>query len=433
VGGFYSPATETLERTALRELQLRRVGELLDEVVPANAFYSHKMAGMPPVSTWDAFRTLPFTTKQEIAADQYAAPPYGTNLTYPLERYIKFHQTSGTTGRAPIRWLDTEESWDWWANCWGHVFRGADVGPGDRVFYAFSFGPFIGFWAAYEGARKVGALTVPGGGMQTEQRLQAMADIGVTVLCCTPTYALRMAEVAEAAGIDLTTIGVRATVHAGEPGASVPGVRARIEAAYAARCHDHTGMTELGATGFTCREQNGVHLIESEFVFEVIDPSTCEPVPEGQQGELVATNLGRAGMPLIRYRTGDLVELDPTPCVCGRTFARLKGGILGRADDMVIVRGMNIFPSAIEGVLREFPEINEFRIEVSQQRSMEELRVLIDAQSGTDAAFARRVGDRLHDRLFGCASGARVGRRCAGRGWRRCPESVRAPRRCAGS
>ena len=126
------------------------------------------------ISCWDEFRALPFTTKTELAEDQLACPPYGTNLTYPLERYIKFHQTSGTTGKAPIRWLDTEESWDWWARCWGHVFRGAGVGPGDRVFYAFSFGPFIGFWAAYEGARKVGAMTMPGGGMQTEQRLQAM-------------------------------------------------------------------------------------------------------------------------------------------------------------------------------------------------------------------------------------------------------------------
>jgi phenylacetate-CoA ligase len=209
-----------------------------------------------------------------------------------------------------------------------------------------------------------------------------------------------MAEVAEQRGIALRDIGVRATVHAGEPGASVPGVRARIEQAWGAACHDHTGMTELGATGFTCQEQDGVHLIESEFVFEVIDPLTGQPVPEGEQGELVATNLGRAGMPLIRYRTGDLVRLDLSPCRCGRTFARLRGGILGRADDMLIVRGMNIFPSAIEGVLREFAEINEFRIEVSSTRSMEELRVLIDAQSGADAALAQRVGDRLHDRLL---------------------------------
>ncbi|HEY3060565.1 MAG TPA: phenylacetate--CoA ligase family protein [Chloroflexota bacterium] len=397
---YFDPHTETLGRTELRALQLQRVGALLDEILPSNTFYARKLGAQCRVTTWDEFGALPFTTKTEIAQDQVDYPPYGTDLTYPLARYIKFHQTTGTTGKAPVRWLDTDESWDWWARCWGHVFRGAGVGRGDRVFYAFSFGPFIGFWAAYEGARKVGAMTVPGGGIQTDQRLWAMRDLAVTVLCCTPTYALRMAEVAAEIGLDLREIGVRATVHAGEPGASVPGTRKRIEAAYGARCHDHTGMTELGATGFTCQEQDGVHLIESEFVFEIIDPSTGQAVPEGEQGELVATNLGRAGMPLIRYRTGDLVQLQTSPCRCGRTFARLRGGILGRADDMVIVRGMNIFPSAIEGVLREFPEINEFRIEISQQRAMDELRVLIDAQSGTHPAFAREVGQRLHDRLY---------------------------------
>jgi phenylacetate-CoA ligase len=243
-------------------------------------------------------------------------------------------------------------------------------------------------------------MTIPGGGMQTEQRLQSMLDNDVTVLCCTPTYALRMAELAEQMGIDLSGSSIHATVHAGEPGASVPGVRARIEQAFGAQCHDHTGMTELGATGFTCQEQDGVHLIESEFVFEVIDPRTLEPVPEGGQGELVATNLGRAGMPLIRYRTGDLARLDFTPCGCGRSFARLAGGILGRADDMVVVRGVNIFPSAIEGVLREFPEVSEFRIEVYSNRAMVELRVLLDPQPGTESGLAERVGHRLNDRLL---------------------------------
>jgi phenylacetate-CoA ligase len=388
-----------LERAKLRELQLRRVRELFAEILPRNAFYARKLGGRR-VETWDDFLELPFTTKSEIAEDQAQNPPYGTNLTYPIERYTKLHQTSGTTGKAPIRVLDTEESWDWWARCWGHVYRGAGVGPGDRVFFAFSFGPFIGFWAAYEGARKVGAMTLPGGGMQTEQRLKFMLDNDVTVLCCTPTYALRLAELAEQLGVDLAASAVRATIHAGEPGASVPGVRTRIEQAFGAHCHDHTGMTELGATGFTCQEQAGVHLIETEFVFEVIDPTTLRAVPSGAQGELVATNLGRAGMPLIRYPTGDLVQLDEMPCRCGRTFARLTGGILGRADDMVVVRGVNVFPSAIEGVLREFPEVSEFRIEVFSKRSMAELKVLLDPVPGSADNLATRVANRLNDRLL---------------------------------
>ena len=398
--GLFEPSTEALDRASLRSLQLRRVQALLDEILPSNAFYAAKFGSRRAVASWEDFAALPFTTKQELATDQARQPPFGTNLSYPIDRYIKLHQTSGTTGKAPIRWLDTEESWDWWARCWGHVYTAAGIGPGDRVFFAFSFGPFIGFWAAYEGTRKVGAMALPGGGMQTEQRLQAIFDDQASALCCTPTYALRMADEAQRLGLDLAASSVSATVHAGEPGASVPAVRARIEQAFGARCNDHTGMTELGATGFTCPQQAGVHLIESEFVFEVIDPRTLEPVPEGEQGELVATNLGRAGMPLIRYRTGDLVQVDASPCRCGRTFARLAGGILGRVDDMVVVRGVNVFPSAIEGVLREFPEVSEFRIEVFSRRSMAELKVLLEPLPGADTGLAERVAERLGGRLL---------------------------------
>jgi phenylacetate-CoA ligase len=398
---YFDVETETLPRDRLRQLQLERFQELLDEILPRNQFCAAKMGAQPRVANWQEFAELPFTTKQELVDDQLAHPPYGTNLTYPVERYTKLHQTSGTTGKAPLRVLDTPASWDWWARCWGHVYRGAGVGPGDRIFFAFSFGPFIGFWAAYEGTRTVSAMSIPGGGMQTDQRLQAMLDNAATVLCCTPTYALRMADEAQRLRIDLAHSPIRATVHAGEPGASVPSVRARIEAAYGAQCHDHTGMTELGATGFSCEQHAGVHLIETEFIFEVIDPETLKAVPPGSQGELVATNLGRAGMPLIRYRTGDLVQIDESPCACGRTFARLPSGILGRADDMVVVRGVNVFPSAIEGVLREFPEVSEFRIEVFNTRAMAELKVLLDPTTETShAQLAERVSARLHDRLL---------------------------------
>jgi phenylacetate-CoA ligase len=397
---YFDPTTETLPRDRLRAMQLQKLQNLLGEVLPTNAFYAAKLGKNRSVASWEDYRQLPFTTKQDIAEDQLQSPPYGTNLTYGLERYVKLHQTSGTTGKAPIRVLDTEESWDWWAHCWGHVYRGAGIGPSDRVFFAFSFGPFIGFWAAYEGCRTVGAMSIPGGGMQTDQRLEAMLDNDVTALCCTPTYALRMAEEAQRLGLNLAGSRIHSTVHAGEPGASVPGVRARIEAAYGAQCHDHTGMTELGATGFTCSAQAGVHLIESEFVFEVIDPQTLQPVAPGGQGELVATNLGRAGMPLIRYRTGDLVQIDESPCACGRTFARLPRGIMGRADDMFVIRGVNVFPSAIEGVLREFPEVSEFRIEVFSRRSMAELKVLLDPQPGANRELADLVAERLRDRLL---------------------------------
>jgi len=320
-------------------------------------------------------RRLPFTTKPELSRDQEAHPPFGTDLTFPLDRYVRIHQTSGTTGR-PLRWLDTAESWDWWQRCWMFVYRAAGVGPGDRIFFAFSFGPFIGFWAAFDAARRAGALAVPGGGLDSTLRLRLLAESGATVLVCTPSYALRLAEVARVAGIDAAALPVRVTIHAGEPGASIPATRRRIEAAWGAACIDHTGLTEVGATGFTCRAGE-LHLNESEFIAEVIDPETGAPAPGGE-GELVITNLGREGSPVVRYRTGDRVRLLRDRCACGRTFARLPGGILGRADDMLVVRGINVFPSVIEDVVRQFECVDEFRIEVRREREMLDVRVIVE-------------------------------------------------------
>ena len=309
-----------------------------------------------------------------MVADQAAHPPFGTNLTYPLERYVRVHQTSGTSG-APLRWLDTQESWDWWSRCWGFVLRGAGVGPTDRIFFPFSFGLFIGFWAGFEGARALGALVIPGGGQDSPTRLAWMEALGATVLVCTPSYALHLVEVARERGVDLAKLPVRTTVHAGEPGAGIPAVRARIEAGWNARTFDHGGMTEMGAYGYECSEQAGLHVNEAEFILEVIDPVTSEPATDG---ELVLTNLGRVGSPAIRYRTGDRVRLAEEACPCGRTFRRLEGGILGRLDDMLIVRGVNVFPAAIEGVVRRFAAIEEFQIEVFKDGELDEVRVLVE-------------------------------------------------------
>jgi phenylacetate-CoA ligase len=403
---FFRPELETVDRELLRVRQLARFQRLLVELWDGNRFYRAKLsqAGLEApeeVGDFQSYQRLPFTRKDELAADQREQPPFGTNLTYPLERYTKLHQTSGTSGGRPIRWLDTPESWQWWSTCWGYVYRGAGVGPGDRVFLAFSFGPFIGFWSAYEGAGTVGALTVPGGGQDTAQRIQTLLDNQATVLVCTPTYALRLVEVAREQGLDLTSSAVRVAIHAGEPGASIPATRRQIESAWGARCFDHTGLTEVGATGFTCSAQAGVHLIESEFIFEVVDPASGKPVAAGQQGELVVSNLGRAGMPVLRYRTGDLVELDDRPCGCGRTFARLWGGVLGRADDMIVVRGVNVFPSSIEDILREFADVQEFRLEVLERDRMAELRVLVEPAPGADGAgLAARVAGEIRRRLL---------------------------------
>jgi len=402
----YEASLETLPREELRALQWRKLRALAAEVLApgANAFLARKWgaAGLRAagdLGSWEDFARLPFTRKAEFAADQAGHPPFGTNLTYPLRRYVRVHQTSGTSG-APIRWLETQESWDWWARCWGFVLAGAGVAPGDRVFFPFSFGLFIGFWSGFEGARALGALAIPGGGQDSATRLAWMESLGATVLVCTPSYALHLLEVGRERGIDVAKLPVRTTVHAGEPGAGIPAVRARIEEGWGARAYDHAGMTEVGAYGYECAEQAGLHVNETEFIAEVVDPATGSPASEG---ELVLTNLGRLGSPAVRYRTGDRVRLASEPCGCGRTFVRLEGGILGRLDDMLICRGVNVFPSAIEGIVRRFAAIEEFQVEVSRDGALDEICVLVEcAEAGLERAlqeaFRVELGIRLEVR-----------------------------------
>ena len=394
---MFDRTLETLEPERLLGHQWRRFHGMAEELLASNQFVGRKWraAGVRSVEdlrSWDDFRRLPLTEKEELVDDQTSNPPFGTNLTYALERYVRVHQTSGTSG-SPLRWLDTQESWEWWARCWGFVLRGAGVGPADRVFFPFSFGLFIGFWAGFEGTRALGALAIPGGGQDSPTRLAWIEALGATVLVCTPSYALHLAEVARERGIDLSKLPVRITLHAGEPGAGIPAVRARIEDGWGARAFDHGGMTETGAYGYECTQQAGLHVNESEFIVEVIDPATAGPA---RDGELVLTNLGRVGSPVVRYRTGDHVRLAEAPCPCGRTFSRLEGGILGRLDDMLIVRGVNVFPAAIEGVVRRFPAIDEFQIEVFRVGELDEVRVLVEVG---DTAGASRLQEALRASL----------------------------------
>jgi phenylacetate-CoA ligase len=393
------------DQSALADQQRERLGALLAEILPRNAFYAHKFvaAGLSPghgPAPADLAR-LPFTTKAELLAEQAAHPPYGRVLTYPLTRYCRLHQTSGTAGR-PLRWLDTSESWQWLLGCWEAYYRIVGLCPGDRLFIAFSFGPFLGFWTAFESAVRLGYLCLPGGGMSSAARLRALVDNEVTVVLCTPTYALRLAEVAAQEGIDLARSPVRALIVAGEPGGCIPATRDRIEAAWGARVFDHYGMTEVGAVGIECLENPaGLHLLETDYVVEVIDPDTEKAVAPGQLGELVLTNLGRWGSPVLRYRTGDLVRIDSQPCPCGRPFVRLSGGILGRVDDMIHLRGNKLYPGALEAIIRRFSEVAEYRMQVDRSGALAELLVEIEpvpSASGTD--LAERVGRAIGAELL---------------------------------
>ena len=395
-------------REEIEAIQLRRLNEMLEAIIPRNRFYTTKFADaevdITSISTLEDLRKLPVTTKQELVDSQAEQPPYGANLSFPSTAYARLHQTSGTTGR-PMRWMDTHDSWNWIMECWRQIYLLAGLTPEDRLFFPFSFGPFIGFWAAFEGATRLGNFVIAGGGMSTSIRLQAMIENEATVVCCTPTYAMRMAEVAAAEGLDLRESSVRMLIVAGEPGGAIPATRSRIESAWDARVIDHWGMTEIASLGVESEDRTGgMYLLETEMISEIVDPETLEPVAAGEVGELLITNLGRIGSPLIRYRTRDLVKASTEEDPTGRKLTWLSGGILGRSDDMVTVRGNNVFPSSVEAVLREIDAVAEFRIDVKTVRAMHELCITVEPTTTEMATgLLDVVKDSLRKRLgFAC-------------------------------
>jgi phenylacetate-CoA ligase len=375
---------------------LRRLNDLLALVTERNAFQRSRLGAAAPLRSVEDLRRLPFTRKQDLLDDQRAHPPFGTNLTFGLDRYGHLNQTSGTTGQT-LRVLDTDDDCDWWASGLAHHLRAAGVGPDDRVALAYSFGPYVQFWASYAGVLGVGAMAIPLGGMDSVQRLTTIADYEATVFLATPSYASHLAKVATDNGLTSALSTVRRLVCTGEPGASLPAMREQIEAAWEARCYDHAGAAEAGAFGYPCDEGGGLHLYEDEFVCELIDPGGEEAVADGELGELVVTALGRTGFPAVRYRTGDLVSATTGRCPARHRGRWLPDGIPGRVDDMVVVRGMNVFPSAIEQILRESTELGEFRITFyTDPHAMDEVKVEAELARPGDA---RQIQTRLRQRL----------------------------------
>ncbi|MGA2253647.1 MAG: AMP-binding protein [Thermoguttaceae bacterium] len=381
--------TEFPSREAIAAHQLQQLRKLLQAVVVSNPFYSSRLeqAGLTCElrSLDDFFRNMPFTRKEEIAADQQSHPPYGTNLTFPLGAYNRFTQTSATNG-VPLRWLDTPDTWQWMLDNWKQVLAAAEISPADSLYFAFSFGPFLGFWTAFEAACQMGCRCLPGGGLSSLARLQAMRDNAVDVLCCTPTYAIHLGHVAAEAKIDLASFAVRKIIVAGEPGGSVPTTREQIEKAWPrATVFDHHGMTEVGPVTYQCPGRPcTLMVIESSYIAEIVDPGSDKAVSRGEVGELVLTTLGRVGSPLIRYRTGDLVRenLDIASRE-GRHEMALRGGILGRADDMILVRGVNLYPAAVENLILSLPDVAAYQVEVDTRGPMVELRLHVEPSAAT--------------------------------------------------
>lgn len=377
----------------MTDTQTEALRVLCRELVPANPFYTPRIesAGfdIDRLSLETFSELMPFTTRDEWVRDQLDNPPYGTNLTYPLDRYVRFCRTSGSTGE-PMTWLDTPETWDAQLDCWARVYDAAGIKRPHRIFFAFSFGPFLGFWTAYDAATKLGHLPIPGGGLSSAARLRLLIDAQAEVLFCTPTYAMRLAQVAGQEGIELNETTVTVIIVAGEPGGSIASTRSRISQMWnGARVCDHHGMTEVGPVSYECPADPGVlHVIEDAYFPEVVDD------------ELILTTLTRTGSPLLRYRTGDIVQAERrSPCACGSHELSLVGGIRGRTDDMVVIRGVNVFPSAIENIVRAVNGVSEYTVQVSMRNDLAELTIRIEGDERARTELAAALKDRLTLRI----------------------------------
>ena len=364
----------------------------LEKISQNNLFQKSRF---PELDSWHSLKSFedfnkvcPLTTKQELERDRLAHPPHGTNLTFSPSSYLRFSQTSGTSGE-PVRWMDTPEDWQWMLGNWGRILEEAGVEPGAKCFFAFSFGPFLGFWTAYEAAVQRGCICIPGGGQSTESRIQTILEQKVEYLFCTPTYAMRLINTATERNISLKENFLKKIIVAGECGGSLPVIREAVDRAWAGQSliYDHYGMTEVGPVAYEIPGgDGGLRVLLDSYHAEVIDPQTSEPIGDGQLGELILTPLGRTGSPVFRYRTGDLVRARRGKDTEGVPTFDLVGGILGRADDMVIVRGVNLYPSGVDAVVRKFTKIGEYQVVIEQVREMTE--VSIRAECASEAAIS---------------------------------------------
>src|SRR2546425_1283304 len=366
----------------LHPLQEERLRAQVRYAYTSSPFYRRKLdaAGIQPeqVKALADLERLPFTTKDELKQDQAEHPLWGTLLAVPFEQCLRVHMTSATTGR-PLAFLDTREDWYGFYHSYARSLYAFGVRQADVVMAAFSYGPWIGYWSGFYAAQDLGALVYPAGGLSTEQRVDALRTYPITVLGCTPSYALFLAEQAQKKGIDLAKeTKIRITWHTGEPGASIPATKAKIEAAFGARAFDLPGLTEIAAWGFECDARSGLTHVHEDYCYPEVLYEDDRPLKPGENGDLVFTSLYRKAMPLLRYRTRDVVQLADRPCPCGRTLVGLEGGVLARLDDMKKVRGIIVYPRRIEELIRGHAGVDEFQIVFRRVEGLDDILVRID-------------------------------------------------------
>ena len=403
---FWNPKHETLPREELQALQLLKLRRLCEWAYATTPFHKRQFdqAGFHPeqLKTFADLRRIPFMTREEWMASLQEKPLFGEMLATDANHAIRYHLTSGTSGRTPIRVLDGTKDWDWIGEMWCYGLWGFGIRPEDSVYFAFGYGSFIGFWGAHYACEKMGALVIPGGAQTTEARIKQIVELGVTTVASTPTYALHLWQKAREMGIDLATESkVNKVILSGEPAGSIPAVKRQLEEAWGAQCGDTAGMTEIGTIMiFECSHHSGgTHIIEDHFIEEVLDPVTSEPVGYGELGERVVTSFGRGFIPLIRYRTRDMVMKVPaSTCTCGRTWDLYSGGIRGRWDDMKLIRGTNVYPSAVEAIIRENPVIDEFQIYLWRKDNIQdEIDIKLEIKPGSEGAWPDLQGKLAKD------------------------------------
>lgn len=393
---YWNPKTETMPREELQQLQLLKLQRMAAYAYETSPFHKRNFdeAGVKPeqIKTLDDLRRLPYMTREDWMASLEAKPLFGELPSTDVVNAIRYHLTSGTSGRTPIRVLDSTKDWAWIAEMWCYGLWGFGIRPEDSVYFAFGYGSFIGFWGAHYACEKMGALVIPGGAQTTENRIKQIVDLGITTVASTPTYALHLWQKAREMGVDLATEShVNKVILSGEPAGSIPAVKQQLEEAWGAQCGDTAGMTELGTIMiFECSHHSGgTHIIEDHFIEEVINPTTGEPVGYGELGERVVTSFGRGFIPVLRYRTKDMVMKVPaSTCSCGRTWDLYDGGIRGRWDDMKLIRGTNVYPRAVEAIVREYPAIDEFQIHLWRKDSIQdEIDIKIEIKPGFEGTW----------------------------------------------
>lgn len=403
---YWNPMLETMDHERLRKLQLKKFKRIFKWAYNHSKFYRslYDNAGVHPedIRSFDDIRRVPKVEKSMMRNVQRKDPfPYGDALCVPLEEISVFRQTSGTTGQ-PVYQADTWQDWEWWSECWSFVLWAQGYRPTDRVFIPFGYNVFVAFWAGHYAAEKIGCEVVPGGVLDTQARIHKICELQATAMMATPTYILGMAETAKTKmDIDPAELSIRRITCAGEPGASISGTKDRIQKTWNAMAFDHAGATEIGAWAFECTCQpGGMHVNDAFFLVEIEDVETGEIIEApGSRGKMVITAFDRQAQPCIRFDSKDIIAWDPQPCACGRTFRLIKGGVLGRADDITKVKGVLLAPSAIEEVVRGIDGLgNEYEVVVDKLGDIDRIKLKVELQPGLENR-ARAIEAALKDQL----------------------------------